>query len=143
MYNFNIIAAILIFFVTVIFGIFPFVKKATNPEGFKFPIGEALASGVFLGAGLIHMLGDSASDFFSLKIDYPYPFMIAGVTILFFLFMEHVGGSLAKSNKGNSSFMAIMATIMLSIHSFLAGAALGVSPQIKRSHNSSFSSHSA
>ncbi|API86049.1 ZIP family metal transporter [Francisella uliginis] len=130
MYNFNIIAAILIFFVTVIFGIFPFVKKATNPEGFKFPIGEALASGVFLGAGLIHMLGDSASDFFSLKIDYPYPFMIAGVTILFFLFMEHVGGSLAKSNKGNSSFMAIMATIMLSIHSFLAGAALGVSPQL-------------
>ena len=130
MYNFNIISAISIFFVTVIFGIFPFVKKATNPKDFKFPIGEALASGVFLGAGLIHMLGDSANDFFSLKIDYPYPFMIAGATVLFFLWMEHIGGSLAKNHKGNLSFMAIMATVMLSIHSFLAGAALGVSPEL-------------
>jgi hypothetical protein len=130
MYNFNIISAVLIFFVAVIFGIFPFIKKATNPEGCNFPIGEALASGVFLGAGLIHMLGDSANDFFSLKVDYPYPFMIAGVTVLFFLWMEHIGGSLAKNYKGNLSFMAIMTTVMLSIHSFLAGAALGVSPEL-------------
>ncbi|MEY8702692.1 zinc transporter, partial [Francisella philomiragia] len=80
MHNFDIVSATSIFFVTIIFGIFPFVKKATNPDGFKFPIGEALASGVFLGAGLIHMLGDAASDFFSLNVDYPYPFMISGVT---------------------------------------------------------------
>ena len=42
MYNFNIISAILIFFVTVIFGIFPFVKKETNPEGFKHCIDASL-----------------------------------------------------------------------------------------------------
>ncbi|MDE4963779.1 zinc transporter, partial [Francisella tularensis subsp. holarctica] len=62
-------------YVTPITGIYPFVKKANNPNGFHFPMGEALASGVFLGAGLIHIQGDSAGDFSELNIDYPYPFL--------------------------------------------------------------------
>ncbi|APA82967.1 ZIP family metal transporter [Francisella tularensis] len=130
MSNFQLTILLVILFVTAISGIFPFVKKANNPNGFHFPIGEALASGVFLGAGLIHMLGDSAGDFSELNIDYPFAFLIAGITILLFLLLEHIGGSLSKSNKGNLSFMAIMATIMLSIHSFFEGAALGLSEEL-------------
>lgn len=130
MSNFQLTILLVILFVTTISGIFPFVKKANNPEGFHFPIGDALASGVFLGAGLIHMLSDSAGDFSELNIDYPFPFLIAGITILLFLLLEHIGGALSKSNKGNLSFMAIMATIMLSIHSFFEGAALGLSEQL-------------
>ncbi|MEY8765574.1 MULTISPECIES: ZIP family metal transporter [Francisella] len=130
MSNFQLTILLVILFVTAISGIFPFVKKANNPEGFHFPIGDALASGVFLGAGLIHMLSDSAGDFSELNIDYPFPFLIAGITILLFLLLEHIGGALSKSNKGNLSFMAIMATIMLSIHSFFEGAALGLSEQL-------------
>lgn len=76
------------------------------------------------------MLGDSAGDFSELNIDYPFPFLIAGITILLFLLLEHIGGSLSKSNKGNLSFMATMATIMLSIHSFFEGAALGLSEEL-------------
>ncbi|MFC4892030.1 ZIP family metal transporter [Pseudofrancisella aestuarii] len=127
MNNFDVVVLLIILFVTAISGIYPFIKKAANPIGFNFPIGDALANGVFLGAGLIHMLSDSASDFEDLKVSYPFPFLIAGVTILLFLLLEHVGGTLSKSNKGNLSFMAIMATIMLSIHSFFEGAALGIS----------------
>ncbi|MBK2356683.1 ZIP family metal transporter [Francisella hispaniensis] len=130
MSNFQLTILLVILFVTAISGIFPFVKKANNPNGFHFPIGEALASGVFLGAGLIHMLSDSAGDFAELNIDYPFPFLIAGITILLFLLLEHIGGALSKSNKGNLSFMAIMATIMLSIHSFFEGAALGLSEEL-------------
>ncbi|ACD30881.1 zinc (Zn2+)-iron (Fe2+) permease (ZIP) family protein [Francisella tularensis subsp. mediasiatica FSC147] len=130
MSNFQLTILLVILFVTAISGIFPFVKKANNPNGFHFPIGEALASGVFLGAGLIHMLGDSAGDFSELNIDYPFPFLIAGITILLFLLLEHIGGSLSKSNKGNLSFMATMATMMLSIHSFFEGAALGLSEEL-------------
>ncbi|AEI36302.1 ZIP family metal transporter [Francisella salina] len=130
MSNFQLTILLVILFVTAISGIFPFVKKANNPEGFHFPIGDALASGVFLGAGLIHMLSDSAGDFSELNIDYPFPFLIAGITILLFLLLEHIGGALSKSNKGNLSFMAIMATIMLSIHSFFEGAALGLLEQL-------------
>ncbi|AFJ43941.1 ZIP Zinc transporter [Francisella orientalis str. Toba 04] len=76
------------------------------------------------------MLSDSAGDFAELNIDYPFPFLIAGITILLFLLLEHIGGALSKNNKGNLSFMAIMATIMLSIHSFFEGAALGLSEEL-------------
>ena len=127
MNNFEILMAVVIFLLTIVSGLFPFIKRVNNPAGFSFPIGEALANGVFLGAGMIHMLGDSASDFMDLHIDYPYPFLIAGITILFFLLIEHIGAGASKNNKMNSSFMAVMATIMLSIHSFFAGAALGIS----------------
>ncbi|MFT4694392.1 MAG: zinc transporter 1/2/3 [Francisella sp.] len=130
MNNFQITVLLVILVVTAVSGIFPFVKKASMPAGFKFPAGDALANGIFLGAGLIHMLGDSANDFADLHIDYPFPFLIAGITILFFLLIEHVGGALSKNNKGNLSFIAIMATIMLSIHSFFEGAALGLSEEL-------------
>ena len=128
--NFQIIVLFVILVITAISGILPFIKKASNPAGFKFPIGDAIASGVFLGAGLIHMLSDSANDFADLGIDYPFPFLIAGLTILLFLLIEHIGGALSKNNKGNLSFMAIMATMMLSIHSFFEGAALGISEEL-------------
>ncbi|MED7820163.1 MULTISPECIES: ZIP family metal transporter [unclassified Francisella] len=128
MSNFETIILLVILLVTIISGIFPFIKKASNPT-FEFPIGDALANGIFLGAGLIHMLGDSASDFASLNVKYPFAFLIAGVTILLFLLIEHIGSSLSKANKNNLTFMAIMATIMLSIHSFFEGAALGLSEQ--------------
>ena len=124
--SFQMFSIIAIFVITIVSGILPFVKKAMNPEGFSLPIGEALANGVFLGAGLIHMLGDSSSDFAQLN-DYPFAFLIAGAVILFFLLMEHIGSSLAKNNKDNLAFMAVMATIMLSVHSFFTGASLGVS----------------
>ena len=45
-------------------GFLPFkIKKKRPAHHFDFPIGEAIACGVFLGAGLIHMLGDSTQGF--------------------------------------------------------------------------------
>ena len=125
--NFQIYILLVILLVTVLAGVFPFLKKAITPKGFSFPIGEALANGIFLGAGLIHMLGNAASDFTELKVDYPFAFLISGLSVLFFLFLEHIGNSLSKTNKGNLAFIAIMSTVMLAIHSFFEGAALGIS----------------
>ena len=126
MNNLEIIMIAVIFIMTVASGMYPFVRRFKSQSAISFPIGEALANGVFLGAGLIHMLGDSASDFNDLNIDYPYPFLIAGITILFFLLIEHISKTLSTKNTSNYTFMAVMATIMLSIHSFFAGAALGL-----------------
>ncbi|MDE5035654.1 zinc transporter, partial [Francisella tularensis subsp. holarctica] len=75
MSNFQLRILLVILFVTANSGIFPFVKKANNPNCFHFPIGEALASGVCLGAGLIHRLGDSAGEFSELNKDYPFPYL--------------------------------------------------------------------
>ena len=42
------------------------------------PRAEAFSAGIFLGAGLIHMLAESSEHFLELDIKYPVAFLIAG-----------------------------------------------------------------
>tara|TARA_B100000508_G_scaffold98072_1_gene76951 strand:+ start:706 stop:1446 length:741 start_codon:yes stop_codon:yes gene_type:complete len=118
---------LLILIVTLAAGAYPFVKKIRSAKKLDFPIGESLASGVFLGAGLIHMLGDSAQGFIDAHVDYPFAFLIAGVSFLFLLLLEHIGREMYEHNGAQSSAFAVLTLVMLSVHSFLAGAALGFS----------------
>ncbi len=98
--------------------------RTFDAEGKLAARGEAVAAGVFLGAGLIHMLGDAAGDFASAGVDYPWPFLLCGAVVLALLLLEHVGAA-AKGASDGDAILALLATVMLSIHSFLAGAALG------------------
>lgn len=97
-----------------------------NADGTIAARGEALAAGVFLGAGLIHMLSDAASDFASAGVDYPWPFLLIGAVVLALLLVEQVGAA-AKGAKGGRAVLPLLAAGMLAIHSYLAGAALGTS----------------
>lgn len=126
----KLLSALAIFFITLFAGSYPFIKKAKTLKALDFPIGEALASGVFLGAGLIHMLGDASSTFTENGIDYPLPLLIAGVVFLILLWLEHLGRELYHHEGERAPGFAILAVIMLSIHSFLAGAALGISSDL-------------
>jgi zinc transporter 1/2/3 len=125
MIHFKPLALIIILVITVFAGILPFKKKLTSPY-FDFPIGEAIACGVFLGAGLIHMLGDAASEFSAAGYHYPFAFLICGSSFLLLLVLEHISRELYE-HKHSTTQIAILATIMLSVHSFLEGAALGIS----------------
>lgn len=87
--------------------------------------GEALAAGVFLGAGLIHMLGDASSGFIANGIDYPLAEVLAGCMVLLLLWLEHLGGRYADAPIQGQASLALLGTAMLSIHAFLAGAAFG------------------
>jgi len=98
--------------------------RSFNADGTLAVRGEAIAAGIFLGAGLIHMLADSAGDFASAGVDYPWPFLLCGTVVLALLLLEHLGTA-AKGAEGEGVVLALLATAMLSIHSFLAGAALG------------------
>ncbi len=126
---FEITSLLLVLVVTVLSGAYPFIKKMQSQQGYDFPIGESLAAGVFLGAGLIHMLGDASQGFYQLHFDYPIAFLLAGGTFLFFLLLEHIGKEIYH-HQGSSNAFAILAVIMLSIHSFLAGAALGLTQSL-------------
>lgn len=130
MLSIKLISALAILMITLLSGLYPFFKKMTTHKNFEFPIGEALACGVFLGAGLIHMLGDASTEFYQLHISYPVPFLLAGLTFLLLLFLEHIGQELHAEHGANSKSFAILSMILLSIHSFLAGAALGFSDSI-------------
>jgi hypothetical protein len=121
-----LLMAMAVFLMTITSGGIPFLLKSRNPDAYDFPIGEALANGVFLGAGLVHMLSDSAQGFAKLGFDYPWAFVICGATFLLFLLSEHISFFVKEQNRNQSLFIAVSSTIMLSIHSFFAGAALGV-----------------
>ena len=123
----KIIFALSVFFVILLAGWFPFKKRKTEAEAVDFPIGETLATGIFLGAGLLHMLPESASEFVARGYHYPLAYLITGLVFLLFLWFEHVGRELYHHRQGNHPAFALLAWGMLSVHSLVLGAALGFS----------------
>ncbi|MGD8561953.1 MAG: ZIP family metal transporter [Desulfarculaceae bacterium] len=96
---------------------------------FFFSLGSSLAAGVFLGAGLIHMLPDSFAAFEEVapKLDYPLPALLAAGGVLIILWLERVllasADPLQHVERG--LVMPLALTAALSLHSILAGVALG------------------
>lgn len=123
----KLLAMFLVFITALIAGGYPLIQKIRGSSLSEFPIGEALACGIFLGAGLIHMLGDASGDFTSLGFNYPLAFLLAGAVFLLLLLFEHIGREVYKHQSEKSLGFVYLTAIMLSIHSFLAGAALGLS----------------
>lgn len=115
---FKNIAALLIFLIALIGGLWPFLKK--SKKEFEFPVGESFAAGIFLGAGLLHMLPDSAGDFTKAGYHYPIAFLIAALGFLTLLFLEHLSNAI-------KNHIALLTLLLLSIHSALEGAAVGLS----------------
>lgn len=116
-----------IFIVTICAAWYPFARRISTQTYADFPIGEALACGVFLGAGLLHMLADASKGFMAAEIGYPFAFLLAGIMFLFLLWLEHLGRDYYLHQSTESSAFALLAFFMLSIHAFLAGVALGIS----------------
>jgi solute carrier family 39 (zinc transporter), member 1/2/3 len=86
---------------------------------------EALTAGLFLGAGLLHLLPSSLPQHAEA---YPWSFLIIGITLLGFLLMEHI---LAEKNSLHQQDTPnICAIIMLCCHAFTAGLAVGISTQL-------------
>ncbi|KGP63403.1 zinc transporter [Legionella norrlandica] len=121
----KIIFAFLIFVVILLAGWYPFKQRVKDDAHVDFPIGETLATGVFLGAALLHMLPEANTLFKSMGYNYPFAFIIAGAVFLIFLWFEHLGKELYHHHKTNHPAFAILAWAMLSIHSLMVGAALG------------------
>jgi len=118
--------ALAIFFISCAAGWIPFRRRLKKQEHFDFPIGETLATGVFLGAALLHMLPEANTIFKSMGYEYPLAFIITGSVFLIFLWFEHIGEVLYSQHQLGHPAFAILAWLMLSIHSFMIGAALGL-----------------
>jgi len=123
----KIIGTLLIFLMTLIAGSYLFLKKSTTQEHTSFPISESLAAGVFLGMALMHMFNDASESFYRLHFHYPLAALLMAVTFLFLLWLEHLGRELTETKTQNENIFSILATVMLSIHAFLMGVALGLS----------------
>lgn len=108
-------------------GWYPFKKRMRHGEHVDFPLGETLATGVFLGAALLHMLPESNSLFIKQGYSYPLAYLITGIVFLLFLWFEHIAKELYHHQEATHPAFAILAWSMLSIHSLVVGTALGFS----------------
>lgn len=121
--------ACLVFFAAFIAGRRVFRKhdEAQSDQRPQFnKTAQAFACGVFLGAGLLHMLGESSREFYQLGYSYPLANLITGAIFLAFLWLEHIGREIFQSEGKRGAHFALLAVFMLSIHSFFEGAAIGL-----------------
>lgn len=121
--SYKIVAALLIFSVSLAVIIYPLSRRATNKTiSETAELGEALASGIFFGAALFHMLPEAIHTFSALYpgSTYPYPELICAMGYFLLLFLERF------STNGKFFIVPYMLLTMLTIHALTEGAALGL-----------------
>ncbi|MBN1924575.1 MAG: ZIP family metal transporter [Prolixibacteraceae bacterium] len=130
---FKIISVVLIITAGITGGIIPMGKKVAK-GGNRLTFGNAFAGGVFLGAGLMHLLPDAMENFSSLKLnsDFPFAALICGLGFIFILALERViarkeSAEILSSSKNKFPLILL---IVLSIHSIIAGMSLGLETTI-------------
>jgi zinc transporter 1/2/3 len=107
--------------------------------------GNAFAAGVFLSAGIVHVLPDADHAWHALGWSYPMAFVLAAFAFAWMLLVEHVMlpesaheevhapsgerfSQLAQHHHGALPAYAVLTA--LSIHSMLEGLALGAQPEL-------------
>ena len=128
-------------------GALPLIRRGTASNERLLGWGNAFAAGVFLGAGLIHMLPDADQIWIGLGWNYPMAFALAAFAFALMLLVEHVllpesahqevhapsGERFAHLAEPEHEALSAYAVLTaLSIHSLLAGVALGAEPELSR-----------
>ncbi|OOZ39047.1 hypothetical protein BOW53_13235 [Solemya pervernicosa gill symbiont] len=88
----KILSILVIFAVGVFGGMIPVGRGSIEGKQRLFSLGSAFSGGIFIGAGLIHMLPDANegfSDAFS-GLDYPLAFFVCGLGFLLILFLDKI-----------------------------------------------------
>jgi len=111
-------------------------RVQTSADGMrKLDLGNAFSAGVFLGAGLLHMLPDGIAHLNMAfgSLDFPFAMLLSGAGFLLILMLEQgmLGGSedVGAMSKGTEFYPYIL-LVVLSVHSIIAGATLGLEGKI-------------
>ena len=127
---FKIIAIVVIFAVGLSSGLLPLKFELSERNRIFFSVGNSFAGGIFLGAGLLHMLPDGLLLLSGVS-DYPIALLLCGVSlgVLLFLekvvFIQHELHDIDQIGRGSEMYPYLLA-VVLSIHSFIAGVSLGI-----------------
>ena len=125
---FKTAAILLIFVAGVAGGLLP-VKIGVSEQKY-LSLGNAFAGGIFLGAGLIHMLSDANEKFQSLagSVDYPLGILLCGCGFILILFLEKVmiRGEAERSMSDERPVYPVVLFLVLSVHSIIVGISLGL-----------------
>ncbi len=141
--TFKAIAFISVLIVGAAGGLFSIKLSESKNSRRLFSLGNAFAAGVFLAAGLLHMLPDAHEGFKDFG-DFPWAYLGCAIGFIMILFLERVvlaghdavADSLEKhtdDHENKLSLHLLVLTAILSIHSIIAGIALGTEDNLKHS----------
>lgn len=133
-FAFKLIAVGMIFITGVSSGVFPLRFRVGGTNRLFFSLGNSLAGGVFLGVGLLHLLPDGIEHLGGVS-GYPIAMLIAALSLGVLLYLEKVlfieGEERELERLGTKpAFYPYLLAVVLSIHSFIAGVALGIESTI-------------
>jgi zinc transporter 1/2/3 len=127
---FKVVAIFIIVAAGLCGGLVPLRMGASARAEGLLPLGNAFAGGIFLGAGLIHMLSDAQEKFksFADDIEFPVALFVCGCGFLLVFFLERVllrGEDVGAMSEGRPVYPFVL-TLVLSVHSVIAGVSLGL-----------------
>ena len=134
----KIIAALAILAIGIVGGIIPLLAARHHASRRFLSLGNALAGGIFLGAGFIHLLPEAAEALEDV-VDYPLAALLAafGVGVLLLvdrvLFESTRALGSERPNGPRQPIYPVVLLLVLSIHSIIAGIALGLEPEVATS----------
>jgi solute carrier family 39 (zinc transporter), member 1/2/3 len=136
---FKLLMALMIVITALFGGYLAFKIKQSPKSSLYFSLGNTFAAGIFLGAGLIHMLPDAEQGFTSvINNNFPFASFVASIGFLLILFIEKVllsneDDSFTETEDINSQSSAYVLIFILSIHSIIVGIAFGSEMRIEQS----------
>ncbi len=121
-------AGFLIFIVSIIAVIYPIRARIYPSHNHILELGDAFASGIFLGAGLFHMLPDAITNFTEIMPNTSYPIaeLFCALGFVLLLFLERLSHFSPNAKNDHPHSLPYMLALILVIHSLIEGAALGV-----------------
>lgn len=131
----KIIAGLSIFGIAIVGGMIPILVARQQASRRYLSLGNALAGGIFLGVGFVHLLPE-ADEALRSVVDYPLAPLLAALGVGLLLLIDRVVLEGRNSVLGREEeertrppFYAFVLLVVLSVHSIIAGMALGLQPE--------------
>ena len=130
----KIIAGLAILAIAFVGGAIPILVAKQRASRRYLSLGNALAGGIFLGVGFVHLLPE-ADEALRRVVDYPLATLLAALGVGLLLLIDRVvleGRNSRLGEEGEPTrppFYAFVLLIVLSVHSIIAGMALGLQPE--------------
>jgi len=122
------LAGLLIFVAGLLAVIYPIRKHLLSDHSEPLELGEAFASGIFLGVAFLHMLPASIASFHRLwpQLHYPLAELICILGFIALLFLERLSLVSCNRNHNHTTNLPYVLALMLLIHELIEGTALGI-----------------
>lgn len=124
--EYQTIAGLLIFLTSIIAVIYPLRTRAHPSHHSTLELGDAFASGIFLGAALFHMLPEAIHGFEHTLTTFHYPIaeLLCASGFLLLLFCERLSSITSTSN-----IPFVFITIIV-LHALIEGTVLGINTTV-------------